>query len=234
MCCPQRKLWPDAVWCLNDDPPISSHVESYTDPVAAIVTSPPYGEAQSGGGIAIKGHHNDPGLAQRVYSPRAMAGVDVVLTSPPYEISLQNNDPGWLVKHGNDAQMAYHQKTHNYEVTVASHYAESTGSGNIGNLRGPAFWEACTQVLTECRRVLKPSGNFVLITKGFTRDGAYVDLPGQFRSLMESLGFGLVDHWRRQLWGRSFWRVLQRNRDPDAWDDRLDYEDVHCYRKPPP
>lgn len=53
-----------------------------------ILTSPPYGEAQSGGGIAVNGHAADPGLARRAYSKQAF---DTVLSSPPYEASLQGS-----------------------------------------------------------------------------------------------------------------------------------------------
>uniref|UniRef100_A0A6M3M8Z8 site-specific DNA-methyltransferase (cytosine-N(4)-specific) n=3 Tax=viral metagenome TaxID=1070528 RepID=A0A6M3M8Z8_9ZZZZ len=67
-----------------------------------IITSPPYGEAQSGGGIAVKGYdgpkHSPTDLVgERSYMPDKFEGkgnisrlkygepVDVVVTSPPYE-----------------------------------------------------------------------------------------------------------------------------------------------------
>jgi len=40
--------------------------------IDAIITSPPYEKAQKGGGMAIKGHHDDPNLARQCYSQNAL------------------------------------------------------------------------------------------------------------------------------------------------------------------
>mgnify|MGYP001607781954 CR=1 FL=1 len=151
----------------------------YTRKVAAVVTSPPFEQAQSGGGIAIKGHTNDPGLAQRAYSAKAM----------------------------------------------------SATSENIGNLRSDAYFSAMCRVYSECYRILRPGGILALVLKGFTRDGQYVDLPGQTEAMLLEAGWVKHDHWRRQLWSLSFWRILQKRRDPAAFDDRLMYEEVLAFRK---
>ncbi len=50
-------------------------------------------------------------------------------------------------------------------------------------------------------------------------------------TLMETLGLPLVDIWRRELYSRSFWRTLQKNKNPETWDPRLDFEDVLVFRK---
>lgn len=192
---------------------------AYT-PVDAVITSPPYEEAQSGGGISKKGHYKDPGLAKRVYSDRVMAGIEAVITSPPYEEGL-----------GHGLSALGKKKAVANASGQRAYTGDRTALANIGNLRGPAFWEACAQVFQECRQVLKPNGSLVLISKGFTRDKAYVDLPGQFQALLEGMGFVVCDHWRRQLWNRSFWRTLQRKKDPESWDDRLDYEEVMAFRR---
>ena len=71
-----------------------------------------------------------------------------------------------------------------------------------------------------------------LVLKGFTRDGKYVDLPAQTSELVQSLGFMPFDHWRRELYNLSFWRILQKRRDPEGFDDRLNYEEVHAFKKP--
>ena len=49
----------------------------------------------------------------------------------------------------------------------------------------------------------------VLVLKGFTRDGKYIDLPLQTRELVETLGFSFMETWQRELWNLSFWRILQ-------------------------
>lgn len=159
---------------------LASH-SGYTAPRPdAIVTSPPFGEALSGGGIAQRGHYNNPGLAQRVYSPENMMSDSV---------------------------------------------------GNIGNERGQKYWDSMFRVYQECCRVLRPGGLLVLVLKGFTRDGEYVDLPTLTSELVQSLGFVSLDHWRRELWSLSFWRILQKRRTPDTFDDRLNYEEIIAFRK---
>ena len=70
----------------------------------------------------------------------------------------------------------------------------------------------------------------VLVVKGFSRAGVYQDLPAQTSELVESLGFRLFEAWQRELWALSFWRNLQRNRNPKAFDDRLRYESVLAFR----
>mgnify|MGYP001578920103 CR=1 FL=1 len=200
---------------------------SYRGYVDKIITSPPYGEAQSGGGISIKGHYDDPGLAKRVYSDRAMGGIDAIISSPPYENSAHK--PGNIDAMREKMEELYPGHIGPNSLRNGTEY--SLDSANIGNLKGPEFWEAVTAVFQECQRVLKPGGNFVIISKGCTRDGQYVDLPGQFRATMEALGFELQDHWQRGLWQRSFWRTLQKNKRPESWDENLDYESVMTFRK---
>ena len=103
---------------------------------------------------------------------------------------------------------------------------------NIGNQRGDAYWESMRQVYSECWRVLRPGGIMALVLKGFTRDGRYIDLPGQTEALLLEAGWQKHDAWKRELWSLSFWRILQKRRDPAAFDDRLNYEEVLAFRKP--
>lgn len=97
--------------------------------------------------------------------------------------------------------------------------------------RQSGYWESINRVYSECHRVLKPDGLLILVLKGFTRNSEYVDLPDQTRALCESLGFELFDTWQRELWNLSFWRTLQKRRDPASWDERLRFEQVLAFRK---
>jgi len=164
---------------------------------------------------------------------------------------------------------------------------------NVGNLRGDVYWAAMKKIYAECWRVLKPGGIMAVVLKGFTRTerrktapkddvvgewrhkietiiycqcghieeehvpnclhdgcgckelvsvreekeeswvkGGYVDLPGQTEAMLLEMGWQKHDEWRRQLWSLSFWRILQKRRDPEAWDERLGYESVLAFRKP--
>ena len=182
----------------------------YTRP-DAIVTSPPYEEAHQGG--------EDPHPERMAGSESGLASVrytrpDAIITSPPYDNRLADK-----YDDGDKARMQYF-------------LAGAESAGNIGNLRGNAYWTAMFKTYQECHRVLRPGGLMCLVLKGFTRDGKYVDLPAQTSELVQSLGFMPFDHWRRELYNLSFWRILQKRRDPEGFDDRLNYEEVHAFKKP--
>ena len=164
----------------------------YTRPVDAIVTSPPYANR-----LADTYVDDDP---QRMSYEMGKAKIDAIVSSPPYE---EAQSGGGIAKKG-------HFNDHGLARRVYSADAmRSDVHHNIGNLRGDAYWEAMSATYAECLRVLRPGGLMALVLKGFTRDGKYVDLPGQTQELCESLGFKHFDTWRRELWSLSFWRILQ-------------------------
>lgn len=149
-----------------------------------------------------------------------------VITSPPYEGTLVNGetpDEGKAM-----AREARARERHPERPEWAGY---AGGIANIGNLRGAAYWEAMRLVYAECRRVLAPGGVMVLVVKGCVRDRQYVDLPQQTVDECEALGFRLRDRWARELWNLSFWRILQKRRDPAAFDDRLRFEPVLALEK---
>ena len=149
--------------------------------------------------------------------------VDAVVTSPPYEqASIRDQAP---YQGGAVSDRVAYMMRYSYRSGVHSDHT------NIGNLRGTAYWSSMRQVYSQCYKVLRDGGIMALVLKGFTRDGKYVDLPDQTRVLCEELGFKLFDHWKRQLWSLSFWRILQKRRDPAAFDDRLNFEEVLAFRK---
>ena len=159
-----------------------------------------------------------------------LLSADTILTSPPYGEAQS----------GGGINAALHGKG-DYHVTTnlpGSSYSpeeQSHGSENIGNMRGAAYWDSETgigKVYAECWRVLRPGGLMALVLKGYTRDGQYVDLPQQTEDLLLAAGWVKHDHWRRELWSLSFWRILQQRRDPAAFDERLKYEEVLVVRKP--
>ena len=145
--------------------------------------------------------------------------VDVALTSPPCEEAERRDQSPY--QDGRVANMM------SYSYRSGVH-----GSENIGNLRSGAYWSAMAQVYGECWRVLRPGGILALVLKGFTRDSKYVDLPAQTEALLLAAGWLKHDEWRRELWSLSFWRILQKRRDPAAFDDRLKFETVLAFKKP--
>ena len=157
---------------------------------------------------------------------RPDAAVDSVITSPPYEEAQSGGGISAVMRGEGSYQMTTRVPGSVYQP--ASH---GKALENIGNQRGSQYWESMFSVYSECLRILRPGGVMVLVLKGFTRDGQYIDLPQQTAEMCEALGFKLFDRWARELWSLSFWRILQKRKNPDAFDDRLNYEEVLAFRK---
>jgi DNA modification methylase len=193
----------------------------------AVITSPPF---QDNLPNHTAGHHKtDFGKIKGIRRSReGYTRPDAIVTSPPYEAANQS------------ANRTSVQPLETTTGTSRGRGFTSTGmvggfvfqGDNIGNLRNSAYWEAMHSVYAECYRILKPGGILALVVKGFTRDGKYVDLPSQTSEMCESLGFTPHDHWARELWSLSFWRILQQRRDPQAFDDRLKFEEIIAFKKP--
>ncbi len=183
----------------------------------AIVTSPPFEDVTQGGDDIHKYAGGRPHSRATSYTRP-----DAIISSPPFG---EAQSGGGLAITGTPHDPGVAQRIYSQQAMKAS-------GGNVGNERGPQYWLSMSKIYAECHRVLKPGGIMALVLKGFTRDGQYVDLPQQTADLCESLGFKQFDTWRRELWALSFWRILQKRRDPAAFDDRLNFEEVLAFRKP--
>lgn len=205
----------------------------YTRPPVAdvVITSPPYEGsevAQSSDGEANRrfraGEYQGDALKGMGLSKGYTHPVDAIVTSPPFQDTAQSTDTEFLDK------LEVRRNGSRFQGGNRDAYGQATE--NIGNLRSDAYWSAMRQVYSECWRVLRPGGLLALVVKGFTRDGKYVDLPGQTEAMLLEAGWLKHDHWKRELWSLSFWRNLQKRRDPAAFDNRLMYEEVLAFRKP--
>lgn len=214
-------------------PQMQGPSEAIPASVNSIITSPPYQDERQGGGLATRQYQERslvdgtasgiPGRKNTRIDQWAYTRpqVDAVLTSPSYgDTTIGGTESLGQSPFGGPTSQAR-------GLAYAPANAE-----NIGNQRGAAYWSAMKQVYAECYRVLPPGGIMALVLKGFTRDGAYVDLPGQTEALLLGMGWEKQDEWRRELWSLSFWRILQQRRDPAAFDERLKYETVLAFRKP--
>lgn len=203
------------------------------DEVDAIVTSPPYGEAQSGGGIATKGYqgpkHTPTDLVgERSYVPRKFENednisclkygdIDTVITSPPYEKTESMQDKEWFKEHREEFGGG----------GIPGEYAPS--DDNIGNLKGETYLKAMHKVYQECHNVLKGHGLMVLVVKNFIRDRQVIRLDLDTIKLCESVGFTLLDRWYFELPTKSFWKILYHRKYPDVHE--VKYEDILIFEK---
>jgi len=191
-----------------------------------IITSPPFGQAQSGGGIAKKGYtgnkHSPTDLVgKRAYMPENVGEdkenisnlpyVDKVISSPPYSKDVE--------PHTEMRPRAEKEKVRGY----------SESQDNIGKLNQQTYLQAMFLVYQQCFKVLKPDGLMVLITKDFIRNKKRVQLGEDTIKLCEMAGFKHIHTYHRKIENPSFWRILYQQKNPEV--EQIDCEDILCFRK---
>jgi len=228
-------------------------LKTYAD-VDTIITSPPYGEAQSGGGIATKGYHGPKHsptdlVGNRSYVPSkfehvdnisclSYGDIDSIITSPPYENSRPFHDLNFMkniVHEQNEKARRGETKAHYRSDEAELRYLNKIEGGdyeeseNIGNLKGETYLGAMARVYQECYNVLTIQGKMVLVVKNFIRDKQVVRLDLDTIKLCESVGFNLIDRWFFDLPVKSFWKILYHKKYPDV--PEVKYEDILVFEK---
>jgi len=101
--------------------------------------------------------------------------------------------------------------------------------GQIGNLKSDTYLQAMLQVYQQCYKVLKPQGLMILVVKNFIRNQREVDLKGDTIKLCQQAGFSFIEEHHRILPAQSFWRVIYRQKYPDA--PEIDREYILIFAK---
>lgn len=201
-----------------------------------IVTSPPFGEAQKGSGLAknppksfrgvLKNFTQKQGDDINNVSNLPYGNIDAVITSPPYEGSLSGDaeSKGWEKLAQDPTSNRYGRKSH---PSVGQAYSAIT-SDNIGNLKSQSYLEAMLQVYRQCHKVLKPNGLMILVLKNFIRNKQVVRLDLDTIKLCEQAGFELIERHYRKLPAQSFWRIIYHQKHPEV--ELIDKEDILVFR----
>ena len=87
------------------------------------------------------------------------------------------------------------------------------------------------QVYQGCFSVLRDGGLMILVTKNFIRNQKEIRLDLDTIKLCEQAGFTFKERHYRHLSFQSFWRVIYRQKYPDA--PVLDKEDILVFAKEP-
>jgi len=225
--------------------------------IDSVITSPPYAEAQEGAGIAKRGYqgskHSPTDLiGKRSYMPgvhgesegqignKPYGNIDSIITSPPYEGSFTHSeqDPEARLQRLREVDREGVKRGDKWATTSDEALrrrlaAQDGGYGsmvdNIGNLKADSYLSAMLQVYQQCRKVLKPQGLMILVTKNFIRDQREIRLDSDTIELCKQAGFQFLERHYRKLLGQSFWRVIYQQKYPEA--PVLDKEDILVFQR---
>lgn len=194
--------------------------------ISAVISSPPFGEAQKGGGLAKNPPSTFRGVLKNFTQSQGddinniskLPYADAVITSPPYEESVGHT--------GKDDYPIIKEKSLALRGSLG--YGDRQNE-NIGNLKSENYLEAMLQVYRQCHRVLKDKGLLVLVVKNFIRDKKIVRLDLDTIKLCEKAGFVLKERLKRKLTQQSFWRIIYQKKFPNA--PKIEFEDVLIFEK---
>ncbi|MFJ9174911.1 TRM11 family SAM-dependent methyltransferase [Streptomyces sp. NPDC102360] len=122
--------------------------------------------------------------------------VDLVLTSPPYGPSV----------HG---QVRSTRESGTRGVTK-THYRYSHDRANLAHVGLDALIEAFTEILTQCRQMLRPGGHAVITTRPWRERGELIDLPSAALAAGEAAGLIPVERNVALLAGIRAGRLIAR------------------------
>lgn len=212
------------------------HRAGYADdpPVDLVITSPPYQDAlhhdQVGAAIKrIRAERGDKANSQ-VSTPQHYGVVDTVITSPPYADAVNHEH-----RRQNDAQRLTEGKI---PVSTLRHLSPNsmmtmggydTDRRNIGYEHGAAYLASMEAVWRGCAQLLKPGGILCCITRDCVRNGKIVPVGQQNRDLLTAAGLELLEVERWHVDRLSFWRILQKRKNPNA--PVIDTEEVSIFQK---
>jgi len=205
-----------------------------------IISSPLFGQAQSGGGIAKKGYdgpkHSPIDLiGKRSYMPENTGNnkdnidklpyVDKVISSPPFGEMLSRSAGG------GDRPIRPDKNGQLYRVDAKTGGISlySNNSKNIGNFSQKTYLEAMFLVYQQCYKVLKINGLMILILKDFIRNKKRVHLTDDTIKLCKLAGFKYIHTYYRKIEHPSFWRIIYQQKYPSV--PKIDSEDIVVFKK---
>ncbi|MHC1635610.1 MAG: DNA methyltransferase [Candidatus Methanospirareceae archaeon] len=208
----------------------------------------------------FRGYYSDnvrEGNSENIGDPRKYGDISLILTSPPYESSLEGSS-----RHTRGGIASRDKKlAQTGSLTVLS---EDTKKGvpiqyspnpmNIGNLKStneeyqaltetekeprkqkerPTYLSEMLKVYKNCFEVLKKGGRMIVVVKDFIRNFKVIKLHEHTIKLCELAGFTFKEALLFKLPQKSFWRILYKKKYGDKVKDLhlLDYEWVLVFEK---
>ncbi len=214
--------------------------------VDRIITSPPYGELANEKKNTKSNVSREERLRRAGFNPSEFMGgtgrncsledgmryskdpenignlsygsIDSIITSPPYEGQMDGGSRH--TKGGIPERDKTLKRLGSYDTT---------DKNNIGSMYNDCYLSAMLQVYRSCFAALRPGGLLILVVKNFIRNKQIVRLDEDTIKLCEKAGFTFQERHYRKLTQESFWRVIYRQKFPDA--PVLDTEDILIFMK---
>jgi len=208
-----------------------------------IITSPPYAEALSGGGLLKQECFSKYVYSKKLHSTDKnnignlkYGKIDKIVSSPPYSDTYKKNKVNTpeekerrkerLRKVGID----YDKWKGGGNLEYQQQYSED--KDNIGNMKDKTYLSEIFRVYQQCYNVLVPDGLLILVVKSFIRKGKIVDLPLDTIKLCEMAGFKHIATHYRKIEHPSFWRILHKKKYPSVDpEERVNEEDILVFKK---
>lgn len=183
---------------------------------AGAITSPPFREAQSGGGILKNGYEwKHPGgipdsVKTRTYhegnvgqTPGNIAALPMhAVTSPPYEGMMSDKrDPADKLAKAAARAGGHFQE----QIGDPGHMGAyggtygSTAEGQVGVTSGESYWSAVRTIYEQLWELFSPNSHLAVVLKSYVKAGKLVDLPQMTLDLLVAIGFEPVTIIRAML-----------------------------------
>ena len=187
------------------------------------------------GSACTRGYGESPGQLAALPT----GSVAAVLSSPPYEGSINTNENG--------SGIDYSKAVRGGKGRTAGRESIATGygceDGQLGTEIGDTFWSAARLIVEQCHQLLPPGGHACWVVKDFVRNKQRVDFCGDWRRLCEAVGFRLVCEHRAMLtrsWEEAtlFEGTVRKEKSRKSFfrrlceakgSPRIDYETVQCF-----
>jgi DNA modification methylase len=94
----------------------------------------------------------------------------------------------------------------------AEHFYYGQAPGQIGHLRGAAYWQAMLPVYQQARVALRPDGLLIVVIKDHIDRRQRVPMADETVRRCEGLGFCLLERHQRTLGALSLWQRRRKER----------------------
>jgi hypothetical protein len=108
----------------------------------------------------------------------------------------------------------------------AEHFHYSQVPGQIGHLRGAAYWQVMLPVYQQARAALRPDGLLIVVIKDHIDRRLRMPMPDEIVRRCEGLGFCLVERHQRTLGTLLLWK----RRRKECRESAVEEEDILVLR----